>query len=382
MTEPVATTWWVFFPLVGLEITDGDSGLDSPMFGDATVLSKAHIRQIVSRLNLNERVSPGHDHDRDIVVCMENMTLRDNFHSFIAVKRQGSAKVRVPDDAPMRFRNEIIERAKPRASRIASLLAIALIAEDKKWRTCGLASQVGHQRESVAMLAFETKEWSMQGSGSGSCTRLGDPLRLLRSELSTRIEHGPANRIAAILGPQCSPVARSLTRAVGEAAIRLADALHASSEAAQLLGAVTAIEILITHQGDSYETTKKRIRQLVGESACEQFEAERVLEERHRYVHRGIEPSHVFLPRKATALALACLIQFAELTTHFDSKNAIVTYLDFLHTGSKMVSHSREADQADFNRLVKHGPFAATFPYFKRLQEPKCEEDAPTRESS
>ena len=179
------------------------------------------------------------------------------------------------------------------------------------------------------------------------------------------IDNSPANVIAAILKPQKPPFGKSLTRAVIQSSIRLTEALHSISPAAKILGAVTSMEILLTHQGDSYEATTRRIRELVGAPGWEQFEGERVMNERHRYVHQGVEPTHGFLPAKATALGLACLIQFAKLTAFFPHKSAVLTYLDFLHMASRISGNWSEAERINFRNFVKHEPFELTFPYFE-----------------
>ena len=297
---------------------------------------------------------------------------RQDFHCLIAVKRRGPVNIGPRDDERSRaYEEEFVEEANHRAFQIASVVALTLISESRKWETCGLVSQVSHQDNSVATLAFETGGAMFRGSGRGSRTRLAGPLRVSRAELEARIRRSPARAISAVLVPQTSPATRSLARAVSAAAIRLADALHAHSPAAQLLGAVTAIEILVSSQGDSYETSRKRIHALLGGPACEQLEARRVLQERHRYVHGGKEPSARGISLKASALALACLIQFSELTVHFKSKSGLITYLDLLHAGGAMTPHWSEVDQASFDKLRKHDPFAVTFPYFMGLNTPE-----------
>ncbi|HEV2863652.1 MAG TPA: hypothetical protein VGX48_21745 [Pyrinomonadaceae bacterium] len=69
-------TWWVLYPLKGFDITDERHGLDEPIFGDLAVISKKHIRQIVSLLKLNERMSLGHDHEESISYMLEHATFK------------------------------------------------------------------------------------------------------------------------------------------------------------------------------------------------------------------------------------------------------------------------------------------------------------------
>lgn len=54
--EEKSKTWWIFHPLKGLDITDEFHDLDCPMFQDATIISRKHIRHIVANtMKLNEK---------------------------------------------------------------------------------------------------------------------------------------------------------------------------------------------------------------------------------------------------------------------------------------------------------------------------------------
>jgi len=363
---PRKTNWWVFFPILGLDLIDEQHDLDRPMFGDATLISKSHIAQIVPLLKLNERGISSHDNEGFITdLLVKHATLRKEFHSYIAVKRKGSSKIYREKKGSAGPKIEIIEMATQRAAQIGALLSLSIISGSREWKTCGFVSQTGDQIESIAMISLDIKGFAYQLGGKQSFTRSSDPLRITRAELRKCINNSPANAVAAILEPQKSPLGKSLTRAVMESSIRLTEALHSISPAAKILGAVTSMEILVTHKGDSYEATTRRIRELIGAPGWEKLEAERIMNERHRYVHQGVEPTHGFLPAKATALGLACLIQFSKLIEFFPHKSAILTYLDFLHMASRMSGYWTEAERLNLSNFVKHEPFQLTFPYFE-----------------
>ncbi len=65
--SPQASSWWVFFPFKGLDISDEQPDLEAPLFGDATIISKKHMVQLVPRLKMNERMAPGRDHEADLL---------------------------------------------------------------------------------------------------------------------------------------------------------------------------------------------------------------------------------------------------------------------------------------------------------------------------
>ncbi len=370
MPKPSRTNWWVFFPILGIILTDELHDLDQPMFGDATLISKSQMAQIVPLLKFNERGTSGQDNEKFITeLLVKHATLSKEFHSYIAVKRKGPSKLYKEKNDKSGHKIVIVGQATQRAAQIAALLSLSIISGNQEWKTCGLVSQAGDQIDSIAMISLDTKGFAFQIGGKQSFTRLADPLRINREDLRKCIKNNPANVVAAILEPQKSPFGKSLTRSVIESSIRLNEALHSPSPAGQILGAVTAKEILLTHQGDSYEATTRRIRELVGAPGWEYFEGERIMKERHRYVHQGVEPTHGFLPAKATALGLACLIQFAKLMAFFPNKSAILTYLDFLHMGSRMSTNWSEQERMSFRSFVKHGPFDLRFPFFEKIEK-------------
>ena len=81
--------WWIFYPLKGFDIADEEHDLSNPMFGDTTIVSKRHMPQIIKLLKLNEQGDTSYDHEARAISLIENSTLGERFHSFIAVKRLG-----------------------------------------------------------------------------------------------------------------------------------------------------------------------------------------------------------------------------------------------------------------------------------------------------
>lgn len=354
--DNATTTWWVFYPVKGLDIATEKPELDKPMFEDATLISKRHLGELVRLLRLKERMTPGHDHEQDIYSLLQHATLEEKYHSMIAVKRRGP----VNNDTSAGLQR----LGEKRASTISALLSLALIAESSDWRTCALVEQIHRRNQSLAMLAIDIGSFSLQLGGHQSHTILGNPMTVSTAELRRKLDAPALAPLTDVLQPQRPSLAKSLVDSTVESSIRLSDALHSPSAAGQLLGAVTSIEILISDQGDSFETTKRRIVSLIGENAFNFYDGDRILNERHLYVHRGIEPSHGTLPTKGTGLALACILQYAQLVPKFSDRHALITYLDFLHLGNRMSDNWNVTEKENFKRLTKHEPIQSYFHFF------------------
>ena len=376
--DQATTTWWVLFPLKGLAISDEELGLDHAMFGDATILSKSHLRHLIRLLKLNERMPPGHDHESTILYFMERGTSEEESHSILAVRRRGPAELHQPHAGKLPGTHADPLGADHRAAGIAALLAVGLLVDSREWRTCGLVSQIHRQWRFVSMVSPETGGISLGLASGRACTRL-KPALLSRSEVLERLDSGRLRPLTEVLAAQRPSVPRSLSRAVTESAIRLSAALHVPSSSSQLLGAVTSIEILIGASGESFDTFAKRLQVLAGKDACEYYDADTVLEERHRYVHRGIEPAHGMLPLRALALAVVCLLEYAKLARLFPNRATVLRYLDFHHLGRQLVEQWSPQERSSFESLAKHHPSDHRFAFF---EQPKGRTDEDTPSSS
>lgn len=152
--SPQASSWWVFLPFKGLDISDEQPDLEAPLFGDATIISKKHMVRLVPRLRMNERMAPGRDHEADLLYLLQNATFREDFQSFVAVRR--SARIDQSDARRSQATyGYIVQKAKVRAERIASLLSLVLLTNSETWSTCGLVEQIHSHTKTVTMLSFD-----------------------------------------------------------------------------------------------------------------------------------------------------------------------------------------------------------------------------------
>lgn len=329
--------WWIFYPIKGLDIADEKHDLLEPMFGDSTLVSRKHVRQIVPLLHLNERMAPGHDHEHDITYMLENATLSDEFQSYVAVRRTGIPSVKSPW-----YPSPILQSAKSRAYEISALLSLVLLTRSKSGVTFGLVEQIHSQIRSLVMLEFQDGGFKFQiGSGrSRTQRRSKDIISLSRQQIQEILREDPFACLSNTLLPQSPTLPKSLYRAILQSAIRLSDSIHTVTESSRLLGAVTSIEILTAEQGDSYETLYRRLIALLGTDAIEAFEAEKVFQARHSYVHRGDELEDTQISLSAIGLALSCLFRYAEAASSFVTKSHFLDYLDLVCAADKASGYS------------------------------------------
>lgn len=360
--------WWILYPLRGFDLAEDELDLSTPLFGDATVISRRHARALAAATRINEYASPGHDHEAAVAHILGNATLGTPFHSFIAVKRAEPRRVSQQDPAD---RYDEIERlAARRARRIAALLSLSILANHRGWLTCGLVEQTHDTLgRTLAMVAPDVGGFYVSIGGERYSRTITDPRDLVswsREQLQTKLHEEPVAPLTAILAPQRPRIASSLEKAVVEAAIHLTGALHQVGLAAQLLGSVTALEILVSDEADSYVQLKRRLTALIGEAAFCSFEGEDVLKARHQYVHRGVEPKAPAIALHATGLALCCLLRYAEASSVCGSRTDLLAYLDFLAAGRRVQGFWGEAQMTAFSSLVKHRQEGYVFPFFAR----------------
>lgn len=201
MTNDEETTkeWWIFYPVKGLNITDETRDLESPMFQDATIISRRHFIQY-------ERNSEDVDHVAD---------LRKDFQSYIAVRRTGV--LRSSESRP-----SVIQASSKRAQCIGALLGLTRLAENPTGRTCCLIDQVHRRNFQVEVVDVERSSCGISAGNAWSCT-LSDRecVDISRAELVELINKKPFKALTAILTPHKPSISQSLCKVVEQSAISL-----------------------------------------------------------------------------------------------------------------------------------------------------------------
>lgn len=359
--------WWVLFRMIGLEITDPDAGLAEPCFPDATLFSRDAVDEVIATLKLNESGPPGNDNERDALFMVKRFIRDAPFESFLAIRRTSTGDLDDDEARDLRFSG-----GSARANEIASVLSLVLLAHSKTASTCALADRL--QIAFVSIVAVETNGggYSQTVSTAGSGHYIGRDqkrlLRLSRQEVSSFLRHPELEALVEMLLIRSESTASSIRRAVLGACLRLSESLHASSVASRVLGAVTALEMMVlTEANTDYGTIQARVGALIGTAEADRFRLPEILRARHRYVHRGEEPEDKTLSHSAIGLALLSLLRLATLSRGFQRRDSIVEYLDFLGRLPAVESHLPDSDRAIVAALNRHRPGPSALPFYEAL---------------
>lgn len=344
-----SNSWWVFFPLKGFELTNTRHDLKNPMFKDITFVTKKHMDSIVLLLKLNQRMAPNYDHEKDLLIMLKNATFGEDFNTFLAVKRTGNIERGVRE-------SKLVTAAKRRAYEVASLLTITCLYGNKRGETCGLVEQLHRRIETIAMLELKNGSFAYQRGGGYSRMILDwrYNFKMSRSELKKFFHQTPFAGLTAVLLTQQATIGRHLRNLIIQAAIKLADAIHANAISSQLLGAVTVIELLLGEQGDSYEVIQKRLLGLVGRNAIDRYQASQIFRDRHLYVHKGEDIKEYSVSTNAIALALLSLLIYSDTAPSFKNKLEIVQYLDFINHAGRIYKTWNDKEKAAYSTLLRH----------------------------
>ena len=348
----VLTPWWVFFPLKGLTISDETHDLLDPLFGDTTILLKAHAKQIVSLMILNSRQTSEKNDEEFLRIVMERAAIPAEFNSFIAVKR--SSRITFGEKKlPGRETKDLLVKARCRAERLSALLTLALLMDSKTWSTSGLVDQIHSRVNTVFMLTVERGDWMLQHRHERfpASNKL---VTLDRKSLLEKCESSDTRALTRVLAPQKPVISVSLFNAISESAIRLSDAIHRPDEASGLLGSITSIEILLSRGGDPFEAVKRRLVSLIGQNSYNLLKGDKVFHERHCYVHQGMIPRTTGIANQGTALALSAILRYSELALTMKAKTDVLHYLDLLYHRDRLSEGSLPFNHETDNHLVNH----------------------------
>lgn len=350
----------------GLEITDKQHDLVRPIFGDIALVSKKHIRQVVPLLKLNERAAPGVDPEREIIHLLESITLfKEEFHTYIAVRRTGLTSEKG-------FEFQIIKDSRDRAFQVAALLSLVFLSISKQRKTCALIEQFQDQTRLLTMLDLQEGGFKLHVMDSDSYTIRDQKANIntSRSNLKILLNKKVFQGLSEVLLFHTSQLPKSIQRSISQAAIRLSDAIHNTSPSAQLLGAVTSMEILLTtEEGEKYDSIRQRIVSLLGSNMANHYNAKSVFHSRHLYVHKGENVESYTIPFNAIALALSCILNYIELSKNFPDKVTFVKYLDFIHKFNDISASISEKEKQLMNRVIRTTKNVMNLPFFESVSK-------------
>ncbi len=348
MNEQVITNqnWLIFFPMYGIDITDAEHDLDKPMFGDCTIVSSKHVpelKAVVPMMLPNDFRTPAGG-----AVAVEKV-----FPALLAVRRKGSISV---DDYPSN--SPLIEDARSRAYKLSALLSIVLLAENNYPNTCALAEQVHSANNLGATLDSEKRMVVPGGSPTwGFTTKYpapGSKLSLSREELSSKLFTGKFVALSEIVAGRRANLDVTHVKTIVRSSLAIADAIQAITPSTQLLSAVTALEILLAGNDETFASVQRRLGALLGTTAIERYNAEGILKARHGYVHEGDKLEVSLIPLRAIGLGISALARYAEAAQAFPHKQAVMDYLDFIDKADRARYAWTKEEQEAFDRFLRH----------------------------
>jgi hypothetical protein len=333
------TEVWAIRPLTGITITDEDAGLDKPIFGDATLFARGQLEAIT------KLIPPSSYRDGNRSAYFGGPFAEKGIHSFLAVRRQSYFDPEHDVDFEKDFN--------PRVYELTSLIALAVLIYSNRLETCCLTEDfAGNQR---SQLYVAPGSGSMESvSGDWSLMHLSLGVSYSREELLTLLKRPEILCLSEILLPQKKTISSSLYQAASQATIRLAEVFHTLKPVNQLLGAVTALELLLGEHGDSFDVLQRRAVALLGESFIKEVGLKEVLQHRHLYVHRGQTFEDRNIPLRGASIAAAALLKFADLASKVPDKMSLLNYLDFVSKADGMCPSLDEESRTHLNGLLKH----------------------------
>src|SRR4051812_57030 len=277
------------------------------MFGDATLMSKAGVRELVYQTEI-------YDKDAMLQVATRDIANRSP-HSFIAVGYTTPKQVE--------HVQRCVQKASQRARCIAGTLAVSLpVITPGEPSTCALLEDVHWQLTSYSTIVPHTSQWSFSGHTRLPLFSTVGMLQRSRKELQRLLFQDSLSGLTKVLLLKDeSPFAVIFEKAV----LQLYEALLALDHSQALLAAVTTLELLLTSA--DYKIIEQEVKSLIGAVDATYLQIGNILKARSQYVHeaRKVIDSEEHL--RAVALGLMSLIRFSDLARNFGSKNEVLGYL-------------------------------------------------------
>ena len=362
--EPRRTTRWALFPLKGFDLTNKTADIRKPMFGDGTIVSLTHVPTLLARLTKGMKQDRAQDLAQTTKSILEYVNSVEEFQSFVAVRRTARQNA-TKHNRGLLSEEPWFRSARKRAREITSGVSLVLLAMNQRGATCGLVEDFGKSSQHFLVLDFETSGFAFQAGGTWGHMAYAREraIRLTRRQLRARINCRACTALTQVLLYRKAKLSKWLRTILVEASLNLGIAVHATMPEGRLLGAVTAIEILLSDDFGRFETTKRRLQVIVGQRATQAFKADEVLKSRHAYVHRGQAIADPELPLFAVKLALTCLFRVAETAVRFRSRSEMLDYLEFAAGSSRVFWTNDEKDA--LKKIIRHPTDPISLPFLK-----------------
>lgn len=306
---------WVFItPVSGLELTDDVDNEFSVQ--RTTFISGEKLKRVRDRLGVKKSHIKEIDNRDDIV---EGIYDKIDKHETFAVLRQGGKPEEIQSECYRRVQDEI------------AILALSQLFY-KKRRFTGFIGLSGEHERSASSHIFLDSE---KPQSILSSQLLRSPLDLtLDQEWKDFQDEMFFNRLLKILNNKIS-VSYNWRQSLRRASVLVGKSINSNDIATSFLWNMIALELLTTHQGDSYSTVlPERIGALIGwhrkwESQNYADKIQELYQLRCEYVHDGddskISKDALLFTDK---ILLNVIWNLVEHSNHFGSKNEFIQFVE------------------------------------------------------
>ncbi|MBV6515390.1 MAG: hypothetical protein HPKKFMNG_01029 [Planctomycetes bacterium] len=335
---------WIIFQLKGLCIEDENVLLRPAPWGDATVASPQHMKLLVSSLELNKRMAPGHDHERSVLFMMGARPQIESINgkrirvvdeeetpdAYLFVRRK-IERIAVKTKGGERETQQSPDGAIERAACIEAALVIGLLNQTR-WgglSTCNLLHRRGKRPLApLTALDFDNSGFVLTTSADRlPLVTLPSPTRTYTySSLLDELKRSRWNLLAGMLARQSTSGEAIILSDLRRASCRVVTSIFSTSAGEQIAGLMTSLEMLLSPDGN-WGTLKRRAGSLIGDLSGAETLIEDMFKARHEFVHQGKEPNRS-IPHRGLELVLVALDRVVRCTDVVTSVNQMCLYLD------------------------------------------------------
>ncbi|WP_110515687.1 hypothetical protein [Herpetosiphon llansteffanensis] len=353
LPRPPATPWWVFKPIAGIDLTGDSTKLfNAPIFGDALIINHADLLQHLDEVKSGSRIA-------------------DHQGSYLGIRQSGVINTEWFDEE--RSNEHFMLQVTIRQQQIAGFLSIMGLIQPKDVYRCGLAHDFLEQEDHFVLYNPINQQRLSSWSGGISLetfTRSAnyDILEWSYSQFEANCSNACLNSLWRSMH---SNAQNSVQITLRQAVARLYKSIMATTYTDQLLGAITALEILLTndHRRTPYKKIKERVRTILGIELTDHYALERVFESRNNYVHRGTDLVERTIPLQALGLAVATLLRYADACIGYTTKDLLLSDID----RRLQKNRTNTSQQEQLHHLIDQPYNIPLFNYIDQTLEFDCE---------
>lgn len=325
----------MFYPLAGLTIETPPNELQTPLFGDATILSTDDARAFLHAMPFFRRLPDDE----------ERLTATRLLGSASTIPHVGVAPAMIIARGHGDTYQKVDASARERIETVAAAIAVIMFVRSDCWNAPSLPDHVWSPGQRTNVIFDEHA--GEHGITFGRNTRVHPieiphpPLAFTRGSLLQVLTTPPYATFADALLFRSKAIDKEQRHHLQLAGRTFNASINTNSPEAQLIGMVTTLEILLANHDYSFDTLKRRLRALVGREPYEFLGADRLFDNRNKCVHTGaiVDWTDVRYPLILTSGAL---LAYARAAATFKNRKQLIRWLDYDSTGAFLADHFPE----------------------------------------